>query len=235
MKKVFIIVVVLFACLFLSSFAYAAGVPTIISYQGRLANVSGNLLGGTSGTTYYFKFSIWDNATVGSGSRLWPSSDPSSTSATVREGVFNVNIDVSSYDFNTNADIYMQVEVSSNNSTFETLSPRQRITSAVFSQIAARVSGTGQSSFGTTSPYADAIITAQASSTSSIPLFIKGFAGQVAEDLFRIVSSAGTKLFSVTASGSVILSNGFYLKNTGDITTMYDSADNEIMEFDTGQ
>ena len=67
------------------------GPPAILGYQGRLTNSSGDLLGG-SGTTYYFKFSIWDNATAGSGNQLWPASSPSSVAATVRQGVFNVNI-----------------------------------------------------------------------------------------------------------------------------------------------
>jgi len=90
----------------------ASGTPTILSYQGRLTDENGNLLGGT-GTTYYFKFSIWDNATVGSGSRLWPSSAPATTTATVRQGVFNVDIgdtaggypDTLDYNFNTNKNI----------------------------------------------------------------------------------------------------------------------------------
>jgi hypothetical protein len=47
----------------------ATGVPSILSYQGRLADTNGDLPGG-SGTAYYFKFSIWNNATVGSGSTL---------------------------------------------------------------------------------------------------------------------------------------------------------------------
>src|SRR5882724_2909592 len=69
----------------------AAGVPSIISYQGRLTDASGNLLGG-SGTTYYFKFSLWDSATIGSGSQLWPTAGPTSYTRTVRQGVFNANI-----------------------------------------------------------------------------------------------------------------------------------------------
>jgi hypothetical protein len=100
-------------------YAYSAtGTPAIISYQGRLADANGDLLGG-SGTTYYFKFSIWNNATVNTGTKLWPSVDPTSTSLVVRQGVFNANIgDTASgfpqaldYDFNTSSDIYLQVEV----------------------------------------------------------------------------------------------------------------------------
>src|SRR3989344_2958143 len=72
--------------------AHAAGVPAIIGYQGRLTDSSGNLLGSSSGTTYYFKFSLWDSATVGSGTRLWPISVPATTTASVRQGVFTVNI-----------------------------------------------------------------------------------------------------------------------------------------------
>jgi hypothetical protein len=100
MKKAFFIALLFF----LSSYvpAQAAGVPTIFSYQGRLTNAAGNLLG-DSGTTYYFKFSIWNVATDGTSgvNRLWPSGEPSAVSATVRQGVFNVDIDTSSYNSKT--------------------------------------------------------------------------------------------------------------------------------------
>ncbi len=69
----------------------ASGVPKIISYQGRLLDSSGSLLGGT-GTTFYFKFSIWNNSTVGSGTQLWPSVAPISSGLSVVQGVFNANI-----------------------------------------------------------------------------------------------------------------------------------------------
>lgn len=139
-----IIIIIAFLALYIP--VNAAGAPSIISYQGRLANSSGSVLGG-SGTTYYFKFSIWDNATVGSGSRVWPTSAPGSTSVTVRNGIFSVNIgdttngypDTLDYDFGTNESIFLQVEVSSDDSTFETVSPRQQITSVPFAQLAESV------------------------------------------------------------------------------------------------
>ncbi|MEK7630227.1 MAG: hypothetical protein AAB432_02490, partial [Patescibacteria group bacterium] len=126
------------------------GVPKIISYQGRLADSSGNLLGGSNGTSYYFKFSIWDSPTSSplTGAQLWPSASSSVTTSTVTSGVFNVNIgdtangypDALTYDFLSNQDVYLQVEVSSGGS-FETLSQRQRITAAGFAINASTVSG----------------------------------------------------------------------------------------------
>lgn len=225
LAKFFIVVAMLF--MFPSSFASAdAGVPAIISYQGRLTDSSGNLLGG-SGTTYYFKFSIWDSSDISSGTRLWPA--PATTllshALTVRQGVFNENIGDTvagyphtlDYDFSTNKDVYLQVEASSDNITFETLSPRRRISSAVFAQVAGAVSGVGPSSFGTTTPFANSVITVQATSTSAIPVLIRAFVGQVA-DLFRIEDSSFNHLFSINSSGGIFASST--LSVTG-ITNLY--------------
>ncbi len=180
----------------------ASGVPAIISYQGRLLNASGNLLGGSSGTTYYFKFSIWNVATGGTAgvNRLWPAS-PASVSATVREGVFNVDIDVSTYNFNTNSAIYLQIEVSDGGS-FEPLSPRQQIAAVPFAQIAGAVNGTGQSSMGTTTPIINSVVSIEATSTQSVGLSIRGILSQLA-NLFQIQNSTGDNLFAVNKSGNL--------------------------------
>ena len=201
----------IFAQLLLPVAVFAAsGTPTILSYQGRLTDENGNLLGGT-GTTYYFKFSIWDDAAVGSGGQLWPSTSPATTTATVRQGVFNVDIgdttggypDTLNYNFNTNKDIYLQVAVSSTtNSTLQPLSPRRRISSSAFSQIAGSVSGIGQSSFGTTTPFANSVVSIEATSTLAVPLFIKAAFGQLA-NLFQIQDYSGSSLFVVNNSGNV--------------------------------
>ncbi|MDE2173515.1 MAG: helix-turn-helix domain-containing protein, partial [Patescibacteria group bacterium] len=183
--------------------------PLIISYQGRLADSSGNLLGG-SGTTYYFKFSIWNSGTVGTGTQLWPTT-LHSVSTTVTQGIFTVNIgdtangypDPLNFDFSSNNNLYLQVEVSSNNSTFETLSPRQQLTSAIFSQLAGSVVGTTTPSlFGTTVPVANSFVTIAATSTGSIPLSIVGAFNQIA-NLFQVQNSVGTNLFSINATGGV--------------------------------
>ena len=131
----------------------ASAPPKIISYQGRLTDSGGSLLGG-SGTTYYFKFSIWDSATVGSGTKLWPAT-VTSTSANVRQGVFTVNVGDTAngyptaldLDFSNNTNVYLQVEVSSDNGSFETLSPRQQITSIAYAQVAGAVVGTTTPSY----------------------------------------------------------------------------------------
>ncbi|MFZ2500979.1 MAG: hypothetical protein WAW90_03295, partial [Minisyncoccia bacterium] len=184
--------------------------PQIFTYQGRLTDSSGNLLGG-SGTTYYLKYSIWNNPTVGSGSRVWPVSAPTSVGTTVKQGVFTVNIgdtangypDTLNLDYSNNSSLYLQVEVSSNNSSWETLSPRQQLTSAAFAQVAGAVVGTAiPSTFGTTTSVANSFVTIAATSSDSIPLSIIGVLNQAA-NLFQIQNSAGTNLFSVNATGGM--------------------------------
>ncbi|MDQ5950496.1 MAG: hypothetical protein QG585_438, partial [Patescibacteria group bacterium] len=205
-KKLFLAFLFIFIFSF-SNIVNAAGTPSIISYQGRLADSSGNLLGG-SGTTYYFKFSIWDDSTVGSGNKLWPAGAPGSTSLTVRSGVFNANIgdtaagfpDTLDYNFNSEDDVYLQIEVSSDNATFQTLSPRQRIGSTPFSQLSGAVSGTGQSSFGALTPISGSVVSVVSTTTNSIALSIRGVLGQVA-DLLQIKNSNGDNLFSVNSAG----------------------------------
>src|SRR3989344_4616637 len=118
----------------------SAATPRILNYQGRLEDSSNNLLGGSSGTNFDFRFSIWNSSTTGSGIRLWPTPDPASTTHRVVNGVFDARIGDTSqgfaalnFDFNTSTLVYLQIQVW-NTATleFETLSPRQPIVSAGF-------------------------------------------------------------------------------------------------------
>ncbi|NDB60231.1 hypothetical protein EB001_17530, partial [bacterium] len=210
--------IILITVFLLSFFTYfvtnAAGTPSIISYQGRLADSNGDLLGG-SGTSYYFKFSIWDSSTVGSGNRLWPTSAPQSSSQVVRNGVFNVNIgdtdagfpDVLDYNFNNSKNVYLQIEVSSDNVTFQTLAPRQRIASTPFAQLSGAVSGsTTPSSFGTTTPINNSVVTIEATSTNTTALSIRSILNQIA-NIFSVQDSSGNNLVSINANGGIMASS----------------------------
>ena len=165
------------------------GVPEILSYQGRLTDDDGDLLGG-SGTDYVFRFSIWDNSTVGSGTRLWPSATPGNATTTVTEGVFNINIgdttngtDALTYNFEDNDTVYLQVEVSSNGTTFETLSPRQQITSSGFAINANTVRG---------------FVPAQSASGNQIPVLTSG----------SLILGASDPTINATGSNTLTLQSG---------------------------
>ena len=169
----------------------AAGVPKILSYQGRLSDASDNLLGGSSGTTYYFRFSFYTSSS--GGTQVWPTGTACTHSLVVRQGVFNANIgdtsecsDVLDYDFTSRDAVYLQVDVSSNGSSFESLSPRPRVTSSAFANIADTLLATStQSRLGTTTPIGTSLLTIEATSTGVIPLTIRAALGQIA-NLFQI-------------------------------------------------
>ncbi len=152
------------ACVIMCTIAFAdtahaaTGVPRIMNYQGRLMNSGGSLLGGSSGTDYCVKFSLYDNATVGSGTKLWPSSAPSTMTVNVKSGVFNAGVgdtnaggDTLNFDFESNDAVYLNVEVASKvgatcaagdgAESFENLSPRQRVTASGYAINSATLGG----------------------------------------------------------------------------------------------
>ncbi|MBI2063252.1 MAG: hypothetical protein HYT61_03410 [Candidatus Yanofskybacteria bacterium] len=141
----------------------SAAVPQILSFQGRLADASGNLLGG-NGTNFYFKFEIHSTAT--GDNELW-SSGGTAITIKVTQGVFNTLLGDTSASYSAlNLDFdsqtyYLEVQVSDDNVDFETLSPRQRIVASGFAVNAETVHGgrflnaTGVGQFGglTTASY----------------------------------------------------------------------------------
>ncbi len=136
----------------------ATGAPQIINHQGRLLDSTGNLLGGT-GTEYCFKFSFYDDAVVGGGDvKLWPTGAPSTMTANVKNGVFNVGIgdtaaggDTLDFNFQSTDTTYLNIDVATKvgatcaagdgAESFETLSPRQAIYSSGYAINANTVGG----------------------------------------------------------------------------------------------
>jgi hypothetical protein len=127
-----------------------SGIARVLSYEGRLTDSSGNPLGG-SGTPYCFRFSIYDDATVGPpDNKLWPSGTPTGQSITVTDGVFDALIgtaDTLDFDFYSNDSVYLNVEVATKvgasctdgDETWETMSDRQRIAATGYAIAAANV------------------------------------------------------------------------------------------------
>lgn len=123
----------------------AAGIASVLSYEGRLMDASGNPLGGT-GTAYCFRFSIYDAPT--GGTKLWPAGTPNTTMATSTDGVFSALIgqaDSLTFNFYDNDTVYLNVDVNTTATTcggsWESLSPRQRIAATGYAQAAKNTYG----------------------------------------------------------------------------------------------
>src|SRR3989338_3952540 len=152
-------IIVIFAFFYFYYFASSlnAAVPQILSFQGRLTDASGNLIGG-NGANRYFKFEIHSTAT--GDNELW-NSGVTAITIKVTQGVFNTLLGDTSagysaldLDFDSRR-IYLEVQVSDTiNSGFETLVPRQRIVASGFAINAETVHGgrfinaTGVGQFG---------------------------------------------------------------------------------------
>lgn len=218
-KKCAIVCILFFVSLFSFRAVSTAGPPAIIHQQGRLKNAAGDLLGGTTGTNFCFRFSFYDSATVGGGTKLWPSSTPGTMTVNVKNGVFNASIgdtsaggDTLDFHFQDFSSVYLNIEVAAQVSgscsgvTFETLSPRPQFTSASYALNAGSIVGTNQSAIGTASPIAGAILSLVASSTTATPLVIQATTSQ-AVDLLRIQNAVGSALIFVNSTGAIFASS----------------------------
>ncbi len=201
------------------SITRAAGVPRILYHQGRLLDSSTNALGGNIGANYCFRFSLYNTASVGSGTKLWPTNTPSTMTVLVKNGTFTAPIgdtsaggdilDINFQDYDTvylNVEVAAQVSNSCGGVTFETLSPRQRIAAVAYALSASSISGTGQSTIGTTTPFGSSVLSVQATSTGAVPVAVRGATGQ-AVDLLQLQTAAGLNLLRIDQTGALFSSS----------------------------
>lgn len=223
-----IILIVFFAGALLNhASAQVAGVPKIISYQGRLLNSSGNLLGG-SGTTYCFRFSLY-NASSG-GSQLWPAATASIMSVPVVNGVFDVGVgntsaggDALTYNFQSNNTVYLDVQVATlvdptctgGSEVFEDLLPREQVVASGYAINSYSVDGftAATNATGTEIPVlaSDTLTLAgtnpEINATGTNTLTLQGGAGTGAIQFFgpnNFVSNAGAFTVASTVTGSML-------------------------------
>ena len=228
----------------------ATGVPKVLNYQGRLMDSGGSLLGG-AGTSYCFKFSLYDNATVGAGVKLWPSGLPSTMTETVRNGVFTAGIgdvsaggDVLDYNFQDNDTIYLNVQVATKvgatcapgdgAEVFETLAPRNRIYSSGYAINASTLLGytPAQSATGNQIPVlsSGSLVFGSASpfitATSTNALTLQG-AGATGDVRFfgtsNKITNAGDLFLSGTAFANAVSSFGLLSIGNTATTTLQGS------------
>ncbi len=106
----------------------AWGVPSVINYQGKLADQDGYALTGT----YDMTFSIYDSIT--DGNLLWSENQ---SAVKVLQGIYNIKLGSETpfpADLFEASSLYLEVAIyNTQTSSYETLSPRQEFTSVAFS------------------------------------------------------------------------------------------------------
>jgi hypothetical protein len=249
---VFVIAFFVFS-LTLNTVFSAPGVPTLLHHQGRLLNSSGSLLGGSGGTNYCFRFSFYDTATVGTGSKLWPSGTPSKMTVNVKNGILNVDIgdvpaggdDLSTFDFNSTDEIYLNIDVAESSGgscagvantvpPFETLGPRQRVVSAGYAINSKTVGGftPSQSPTGTNIPVltAGTLNLAGVVAAGGITVNSDAITDFTGSGLAISSGVVGVNLTTSGTTGAVSSSSGLEVSASG-LTLLKGCNDNQILKY----
>lgn len=191
----------------------ATGVASVLAYEGRLMDASGNPLGGT-GEPYCFRFSIYDAAS--GGTKLWPSGTPATSTATTTDGVFNALVgqaDVLDYNFYgsdttfLNVDVYTATSTNGINcfgGTWETLAPRQRIAATGYARSAENV----YSSLFSTDVSNGIVHIGTGAGVPGTPKFLGLDVKSASEYVGQSCSTSGTLWYNSAISKALVCENG---------------------------
>ncbi len=192
----------------------ATGVASVLAYEGRLMDATGNPLGGT-GEPYCFRFSIYDAASAGS--KLWPSGTPATSTATTTDGVFNALVgqaDVLDYNFYgsdttfLNVDVYTATSTNGINctgGTWETLAPRQRIAATGYARSAENV----YSSLFSTDVTGGIVHIGTGAGVPGTPKFLGLDVKSAIEYIGQSCVTSGTVWYNSAISKALVCENGF--------------------------
>lgn len=217
------------------------GAPNLLSYEGYLTDASGNPLGGT-GTPYCFRFSIYDNPTVGAGSKLWPAGTPATTTATSTDGVFSALIgqaDSLTYNFYDNDTTYFNVEVytvaasggTCTGGSWQTLSPRQQIVSSGYAITSDNIYGSLLQS-----QTANSRVQVGLGSGTPSPIYLGLDVKSTADYVGNACTTSGTIWYNSAISKALVCENGIVqaVSNSGATTTISGITANGVAAASTG-
>lgn len=217
------------------------GAPNLLSYEGYLTDSSGNSLGGT-GTPYCFRFSIYDNPTVGAGSKLWPAGTPATTIATSTDGVFSALIgqaDSLTYNFYDNDTTYFNVEVytvaasggTCTGGSWQTLSPRQQIVSSGYAISSNNIYGSLLQS-----QTANSRVQVGLGSGAPSPIYLGLDVKSTADYVGDACTTSGTIWYNSAISKALVCENGVVqaVSNSGATTTISGITVNGVAAASTG-
>lgn len=204
----------------------AVGVANILSYEGRLMDENGSPLGGT-GEPYCFRFSIYDAQS--SGTKLWPSGTPATTTATTTDGVFTALIgqaDTLDYNFYSSDTVFLNVDVytatSTNgtncfNGSWETLAPRQRVAATGYARAAENV----YSSLFSTN-VASGIVQVGTGAGGASPKFLGLDVKNTNDYIGQSCATSGTVWYNSAISKALVCENGVIqaISNSSATTTI---------------
>ncbi len=194
----------------LGAFRSLAAPNLQINYQGKLTNSSSVTV---ADGNYIMKFRLYTTASSATTTNIWEEIRTATGDlAAVTSGLFSVMLGSTTplTSVNFNQTLYLGVEVCGTSSLAGCdgeMTPRKVLGASPAAFVSTYVSGSSTpSSFGTTTSLTNTQVTIEATTTTAIPLTIRGAASQSA-NLFNVQNSAVSPLFFINATGGVFASS----------------------------